>query len=73
MGHAYRAAVATHTSLLEQYESGNSINLTASILVIEARHATVLADLLGVDLETRLDNTGEVIPLETLEDLGGSV
>ncbi len=41
--------VATHTDLIGQYESSNAISLTASIAVIEARHATVLADLLGVD------------------------
>lgn len=42
-------AVATHTELLGAYESADAIELTTSILVIEARHATVLADLLGVD------------------------
>lgn len=44
-----QTAVATHTSLISQYESNNAISLTASIAVVEARHATVLADLLGVD------------------------
>lgn len=44
-----QTAVATHTALIAEYESSHSIELTASIAVVEARHATVLADLLGVD------------------------
>jgi len=44
-----QVAVSTHTSLISQYESNDAISLTASIAVVEARHATVLADLLGVD------------------------
>lgn len=42
-------AVATHTELLGEYESADAISLTASILVVEARQATVLANVLGVD------------------------
>jgi hypothetical protein len=38
-------AVATHTELLAEYESVNARKLTASILVVEARMATVLSDL----------------------------
>lgn len=44
-----QTAVSTHTALIGEYESTHSIGLTASIAVVEARHATVLADLLGVD------------------------
>ena len=59
--------VATHTSLIADYESTNAIQLTSSIAVVEARHATVLADLLGVDdldvlfgnEESPLDLTGD--------------
>lgn len=43
-----QTAVATHISLISDYESDTAIRLTASILAVEARHATVLADLLGV-------------------------
>jgi hypothetical protein len=41
--------VTTHTELIGEYESIDAISLTASISVVEARQATVLADLLGVD------------------------
>lgn len=58
-----QAAVATHTALLGQFESADAVALTTSILVVEARHATVLADLLDVDLETRFANTGEALAL----------
>lgn len=44
-----QAAVATHTDAIAAYQSVDAIVLTASILIAEARHATVLADLLGVD------------------------
>lgn len=44
-----QTASATHTALISEYESDDAIALTASIAVNEARHATVLADLLGVD------------------------
>lgn len=44
-----QTAVATHTSLISRYQSSHAISLTASIAVVEARQATVLADLLGVD------------------------
>ena len=60
-----QTAVATHTALLGLYEGVQVVQLTASILVVEARHATVLADLLGADLDTKLGNDAE--PL----DLGG--
>jgi len=41
-------AAATHTELLADYESVNARKLTASILVVEARMATVLSDLGGL-------------------------
>ncbi len=41
-------AVATHTELLPEYESYNARKLTASILVVEARMATVLTDFAGL-------------------------
>lgn len=40
-------AAATHTQLLAEYESVNAKQLTASILVVEARMATVLTDFGG--------------------------
>lgn len=61
-------AVATHTDLLTRYESTSAVSLTASILVVESRHAAVLADVAGRgdDLDALLVNTAE--PL----DLGGA-
>jgi hypothetical protein len=47
-------AAATHTELLANYESVNARKLTASILVVEARMATVLSDL--GDLASNLDD-----------------
>ena len=44
-----QTAVATHTALIAEYEINTAIALTASIAVVEARHATVIADMLGVD------------------------
>ncbi len=54
---------ATHTRLLPEYESVNARKLTASIIVVEARMATVLADLRGL---SNLDDIfePEVDPLE---------
>ncbi len=43
-----QTAAATHTALIGRYESDDAIALTASIALTEVRHATVLADLLGV-------------------------
>lgn len=39
--------VATHTQLLTSYESISALELTASILTVEARHAAVLTSLAG--------------------------
>jgi hypothetical protein len=41
-------AAATHTELLAKYESVNARKLTASIIVVEARMATVLSNLGGL-------------------------
>jgi hypothetical protein len=41
-------AAATHTDLLAQYDSVNARKLTASIIVVEARMATVLSNLGGL-------------------------
>lgn len=58
-----QTAVATHTSLIEEYESSHAISLTASIAVVEARHATVIAQVLGVDdLDVLFGN--EATPLQ---------
>ena len=59
-----QTAVATHTELAAQYESVQAINLTASILVVEARHATVLADIAGVtDLDVIFGNEQSAVDL----------
>ena len=42
------AAAATHTELLARYESVNARKITASIIVVEARMATVLSDFGGL-------------------------
>jgi hypothetical protein len=44
-----QSAVSTHTALLSEYDSADAVRITASILTVEARHATVIADVLGVD------------------------
>lgn len=51
--------VATHTELVGMYEGETAVRLTASILVVEARHATVLGDMAGDDAETVIRATGE--------------
>jgi rubrerythrin len=56
-------AVATHTELLGTLEGTDGAALIASILVVEARHATVLATAAGVtDLNQLLTTTST--PLE---------
>lgn len=50
-------AAATHTALLSEYVSVDARTLTASILVVEARMATVLTDLGG--LASNLDDVFE--------------
>ncbi len=56
-------AVATHTAHLEVLEGTEAAALIASILVVEARHATVLATAVGnTDLDDLLSTTST--PLE---------
>lgn len=50
-------AAATHTALLPEYESVNARKVTASIIVVEARMATVLSDFGG--LASNLDELFE--------------
>lgn len=66
---AYRledTAVATHTEHLGMLEGTEGAALVASILVVEARHATVLATAAGItdldDLLTTTSNPLEVAP-----------
>ena len=54
-------AVATHTALMGELESTSALNLTASILVVEARHATVLGDIAGEDLASLPESEGEAV------------
>jgi hypothetical protein len=58
--------VATHTELVGALEGTDGTALVASILVVEARHATVLADMAGVtDPDQLLVN--EATPLAPTE------
>ena len=60
-------AVATHTELLGLLVDTDASKLVASILVIEARHCTVLADAggRGDDLDAMLSNDAEpIVPQE---------
>ncbi len=56
-------AVATHTELLIDYDNLNAINLTASIITIESRHATVLTSLAGfsANLDEMLGNNADAL------------
>lgn len=59
-----QTAAATHTALMSEYESDDAIALTAAIALTEVRHATVLADLLGVDdLDVLFDNDQSALSL----------
>ncbi len=59
-----QAAVATHTALIAEFESDDAIKLAASVALTEARQATVLADLLGVDdLDTLFGNEQSALSL----------
>jgi len=55
-------AVETHTTLLGAYEGIDAVELTASILVVEARHATVFTSMAGFasNLDDMLGTTGGV-------------
>ena len=49
--------VATHTELVGQLVGVRGASLIASILVVEARHCTVIADMMGsTDLDVLLDS-----------------
>jgi hypothetical protein len=59
-----QTAAATHTALISEYESNNAIAITASNALTEVRHATVLADLLGVtDLDVLFSNNESALSL----------
>jgi hypothetical protein len=64
--------VATHTELLSGYESFDAVSLTGSILVVEARQATVLADIGGFsdDLDLLFDPQAEPFSLGSGEPEG---
>lgn len=54
--------VATHTQLIGQLLGTNGIELIASILIVEARHALVFADLAGeTDLDALIFTTAEAL------------
>jgi hypothetical protein len=58
-------AVATHTALLVGYDSLQAVNLTASIITVEARHAAVLTSLAGFssNLDEMLGNTADALDI----------
>ncbi len=58
-------AVATHTALLGSYESMDAIELTASIITVESRHAAVLTSLAGFasNLDEMLGNSADALDL----------
>ena len=64
-------AVATHTELLRELEGIDGAHLIASILVVEARQAAVLADLggRGDDFDAMFENDAE--PLSAGATSGG--
>ena len=58
--------VATHTALLAELEGVDGAKTLASILMMEARHCTVLADMAGRgdDLDALLVNTARPVDLQ---------
>jgi Ferritin-like domain len=58
-------AVATHTELLRRLQGVDGARRIASILIVEARHAAVLADIAGKggDFDALFDNTATALPL----------
>lgn len=56
-------AVATHTELLGKLVGTNAARRVASILMVEARHCVVLADLAGKgdDFDALFENTAEAL------------
>jgi len=65
--------VATHTELLSSYESLDAVSLTGSILIVEARQATVLADIGGFsdDLDLLFDPPSEPFSLDGGSEVDG--
>jgi hypothetical protein len=64
--------VATHTEAIAEFEGVESINLVASILVVEARQSIVLADVAGLALDTVVLNATEATPLELRTEQQGA-
>lgn len=63
--------VATHTALLSELEGTNASSLVASIQIVEARHAAVLAKLAGLDPVADADAflvTPDIEPLTPADD-----
>ncbi len=56
--------VATHTEAIGSFESVESVNLVASILVVEARASVVLADVAELPTDPIVLNATEANPLE---------
>jgi len=58
-------AVATHTALLGDYNSIEAIDLTASIITAESRHAVVFTSLAGfaANLDEMLGNSADALSL----------
>jgi hypothetical protein len=60
--------VATHTEAIASFEGVESVNLIASILVVEARASVVLADLAELPTDPIVLNATEAKPLELAVD-----
>ncbi len=60
-----QSLVATHLEQLEALESMQSITVTSSILVVEARQAALLAALAGGDTDAMLDTDRSPLTLST--------
>jgi hypothetical protein len=56
--------VATHTQAIAEFEGVESVNLVASILVVEARASVVLADVAELPTDPIVLNATEANPLE---------
>jgi rubrerythrin len=65
------AAIATHTQLIGELQGLDGAQLLASILVVEARHAAVLADIAGRgdDFDALFENDAQ--PLSASPSIGG--
>ena len=60
-----QSLVATHLELLEELESSQSVDLSSSILVVEARQAALLAALAGGDVDDMLATDRSPLTLTT--------